>query len=261
MKRMKMRDSSILPGLMAALAFACWSIPSSATATDWELEVAIYGWFAGIDGTVQHPGGPGPGVDFSYDADDILENLEMIFMGGVASTYGKWSILADVVYMDVGDSKTKTFPAGSGSVDLDLSSWIVSGAVAYQVAKGDHGTLNVLGGVRYTTVDVDSDLGIQWALPAAAPQVNISESEAVLDGIIGLRGEITLNDDWYLPYHADIGTGGSELTWQLFAGVGYRFSWGDIRAGYRYLSYDFDDDKTMEDMALSGPVVGIGFRF
>ncbi|MBM9513968.1 hypothetical protein [Desulfogranum marinum] len=261
MKNVNTRYGSVLPGLVAALAFTCWIIPTSATAREWEHEVAIYGWFSDIDGTVHHPGGPGSGADFSYDASDILDNLEMIFMGGIASKYDKWSILADVVYMDVGDSKTKTFKAGSGSIDLDLSSWIVSGAVAYEVVNAEHGTLNVLGGVRYTTVDVDADLDVQWALPSAAPQSNVSESEAVLDGIVGIRGRIILNDNWYLPYHADIGTGGSELTWQLFAGVGYRFSWGDIRVGYRYLSYDFDDDQTMEDMALSGPVMGIGFRF
>jgi hypothetical protein len=44
-----------------------------------------------------------------------------------------------------------------------------------------------------------------------------------------MRGYFMLGDNWYIPYYADIGTGGSDLTWQLFGAIGYRFSWGDIR--------------------------------
>jgi hypothetical protein len=57
----------------------------------------------------------------------------------------------------------------------------------------------------------------------------VSGSEGLLDGIIGMRGYFMLGDNWSIPYYADIGTGGSDLTWQLFGAIGYRFSWGDIR--------------------------------
>ncbi len=43
--------------------------------------------------------------------------------------------------------------------------------------------------------------------------------------------------------------------------IGSRFGWGDIRLGYRYLYFDLGDDKLMQDLALSGPVLGAGFRF
>jgi len=51
------------------------------------------------------------------------------------------------------------------------------------------------------------------------------------------------------------------LTWQPYAGIGYNFSWGDIRVAYRYLEYDQDDDKLVQDLKLYGPQIGIGFRF
>ncbi len=105
------------------------------------------------------------------------------------------------------------------------------------------------------TLDVDVKAGLQ------GPGVEQSDSEGLLDGIIGVNGSYSFNENWYLPYHADIGTGGSDLTWQLFAAIGYRFSWGDIRLGYRYLSYDLGDDVVMEGMDLSGPVMGVGFTF
>jgi hypothetical protein len=35
----------------------------------------------------------------------------------------------------------------------------------------------------------------------------------VWDGIVGIRGKVTLNEKWYLPYHLDVGTGNSEVTY------------------------------------------------
>ena len=37
------------------------------------------------------------------------------------------------------------------------------------------------------------------------------------------RATVFLNEKWYLPLYDDIGTGDSDLTWQLGAGIGYRF--------------------------------------
>lgn len=248
-------------GAGIALLFFCCAHNSAAQEADsWQHELTIYGWYAGIDGAVQFPGPAGAGSDFTVDASDILSNLNMIFMGGWQSKRNKWSFIADVVYMDVGGDKNATLPTESGvlvnpSLDMDLASWILNGGVGYDVVQDEWGTLAVVGGVRYLTIDVDVSAGFQ------GPGIEQSESEGILDGIIGISGAINFNKNWYLPYHADIGTGGSDLTYQLFAAIGYRFSWGDIRLGYRHLRYEMDDDFIMQDMVLSGPVLGVGFRF
>ena len=69
------------------------------------------------------------------------------------------------------------------------------------------------------------------------------------------------NQSWYFPYYADIGAGDSEITWQLYAGVGYAFKWGDIKLGYRHLHYDQGKDKLIQDMKFKGPLLGVSFRF
>ena len=250
-----------LGAISALLLFCCAQYAAAQDTDTWQHELTIYGWYAGIDGSVQFPGPVGAGSDFTVDASDIISNLEMIFMGGWQSKKGKWSFIADVVYMDVGDSENQTVPAGSSgvpvnaSLDLDLSSWILNGGVGYDVVQADWGTLAVVGGVRYMTIDVDVKAGLQ------GPGIEKSDSEGLLDGIIGVSGSYSFNENWYLPYHADIGTGGSDLTWQLFAAIGYRFGWGDVRLGYRYLSYDLGDDAVMQDMDLNGPVLAVGFTF
>ncbi len=251
---------STVGAIFVLLFFCCIPYADAQDKDTWQHELTIYGWYAGIDGTVHFPDSIGPGEDFTVDASNIIENLNMILMGGWQSKYNKWSIIGDVVYMDVGDSVNQTVIAGSGvpvnaSLGMDLSSWILNGGVGYDVVQAERGTVALVGGVRYLSIDVDVNAGF------GGPEVEKSDSEGLLDGIIGVRGAINFNENWYLPYYADIGTGGSDLTWQLYAAVGYRFSWGDIRLGYRHLSYEMDDDFLMEDMTLSGPVLGIGFRF
>lgn len=245
----------VLAGAAIIPIAVCFCVFSFAQAADdWQNEITIYGWYAGIDGTTNVPAGSGP--DISVDASDILDNLNMIFMGGYEGKYGKWSIITDLIYMDVGGSADKPLLLGAKSVDLDIKSWVVNAGVGYELVQSDRGTLSVVGGVRYLGLDVDIDLGIM-----GNPLVERSGSDGMVDGIIGMRGYLRLSDKWYLPYYADIGAGSSELTWQLFGGIGYRFGWGDIRLGYRYLSYDLGDDKVMEDLKLSGPLLGVGFRF
>ncbi len=172
-----------------------------------------------------------------------------------------------MIYMDVSaeDNQTLTVkPQGvpvNASVNLDLASWVLHGAAGYEVVQSDRGTLAVVGGVRYLTVDADVTLGLSGSLGIVQRSPEQSGSVAVLDGIVGLRGAVKLNKNWYLPYFVDIGTGGSDLTWQALFGVGYRFGWGDVKFAYRYIGYEFGDDSVLQDMSLSGPVLGVSFRF
>ncbi len=78
---------------------------------------------------------------------------------------------------------------------------------------------------------------------------------------MGVTGEINLNDKWYAPYYLDVGTGGSNMTWQAMAGVGYRFEKVDAYLTYRYMDYDFDDNKVFKDLNMGGPMIGFKAEF
>ena len=91
---------------------------------------------------------------------------------------------------------------------------------------------------------------------------NISDSGDVWDGIVGIRGNVSLDKNWYVPYYADMGTGESAFTWQVMAGFGYRISKVvDVVAAYRYLFWKFEDNKVLDKLYISGPLVGLRFRF
>ena len=223
-------------------------------ANGWQNEVTLYGWYAGIGGTVQAPSGAAS--DFSVDASDILDDLEFMLMADYVGRYERWSVIVDFVYMDVGDSANIPTRAGSANVDLNVSSYLVNGGFGFDVWRGDNGVLSVVGGVRYLSLDVDYDASVQGMMLLSS-----SRSDSLTDGFVGLRGQVRFNDKWFLPYYADIGTGGSDVSYQLYAAIGYRFGWGDIRFGYRYIGIEMDDDMIMDDLQLSGPVLGVGFRF
>lgn len=72
---------------------------------------------------------------------------------------------------------------------------------------------------------------------------------------------MNLTENWYIPFYGDIGTGESDLTWQLFAGVGYKFEKFDVIVAYRYLDWEFDDSPIFDDLDINGPLAGIKFRF
>jgi hypothetical protein len=42
-----------------------------------------------------------------------------------------------------------------------------------------------------------------------------------------------------VPWYFDCGAGDSRYTWQVMAGAGYRFGWGDVSVAYRHLDYKF----------------------
>jgi hypothetical protein len=97
----------------------------------------------------------------------------------------------------------------------------------YNVHQTERVTTDILGGVRYLSLDTDAKLDITGPLPPGLPSKELSESVNLWDGIVGINGKAMLSDKWNVRYHFDIGTGDSDLTWQALAGIGYRFnSWG-----------------------------------
>ena len=237
-------------------------------ADTWQYEITIYGWLPTIDGKLKYDVPPGSGDNVTVDASDILDSLNFVLMGIFEARYNKMSYAIDLLYMDVSNTENTTItlgPRGEVPVDvsagLGLSTWLVTGTVGYDVVQTDKSRTAVLAGVRYLTLDADVNLTVNGPPPPTPPPNYVSGSKDFWDAIIGVKGGFMLNEKWYIPYYADIGAGGSNLTWQLYAGIGYLFHWGDIKLGYRYLGYDQDSDKLVQDLKFYGPMMGIGFRF
>ena len=250
--------------LFVSLVVFVFFLSGTVTAQDapqkdgWQFYADLYGWMPNIYGE------SATGSDFEIDLDDILDNLQFMVMvvGGVKKD--KWEFNVDVIYMDLEGDKNSTayllnLPVNVYA-DVELKAWVVTPTVRYNILEKDKFKLNILAGARYLYLDVDLKVDIDGVRDNEFSK-SASDSGDVWDAIVGVTGEVMLNEKWYLPFQFDIGTGDSDLTYQAFGGVGYRFSRVDLIGGYRYLRWNFDDNSALDDLYISGPIAGVKIRF
>ncbi len=241
----------------------------------WQFGVSIYGWFPDIAGQTSFTQSGGSD-EFEIPIDNILDNLEFTLMGTFDVRKGRWGILTDAIYMDVGNSKTGVREASIGGiqvpvdatadVNLDIKSWIWTLTGYFRAVDQTGLTLDVVAGARYLDVKqkVDYDVtGNVESIPAPGRSGTAKASLSNWDAIIGVRGRFAFGAQkaWFVPYYLDVGTGDSDLTWQGIAGMGYAFRWFEVAAVWRYLYYDLPSGKAINDMSFSGPAIGMTFRW
>ena len=249
----------------------------------WTFAVRPYLWAPGISGTLKYDIPPGGGGGASVDISSyILQNLNFALMLSAEARKGNWSVLTDVVYLDVesDDSKVKSvsFTGPGGRVEVSAGAdvgtkvnlsgieWELAGA--YTVARGRNSSLDVLAGFRYLGLKAETDWQLSGTITGPGPGQSFAASGStsdrvdLWDGIIGIRGYVGLGQSkWAIPYYLDVGTGTSTITSQAMAGIEYRYSWGELQLLYRYLYYDLKGDKLLQNVSLNGPAIGVNFRF
>lgn len=259
---------------VALTGFAPVAAQAEATGDSWQYQAAIYLWLPSIGGDTSFPSSSG-GSSVDVSGEDVLDALEMAFMGTVGAKKGKWGVWSDLVYADFGASKdgSRDFTIGNAGIpadvnaDLkyDITAWIWTVAGTYELVKKPNYTLDVLGGVRYLDVTQTLD----WSINGDISGLPVSRdgsaevSSSLWDGIVGVKGVVNLGNErkWFIPYYLDVGTGQSDLTWQVNAGIGYRYNWGALVATWRYLDYEADSNEPIKSLNLNGPLFGASFHW
>jgi hypothetical protein len=246
----------------------------------WHFSVTPYIWLPNVNGNLRidsFPAGPGTSADAETGPNNYLENLTFaLFLSGEARK-GPWAVFTDIIGLDFAnqESSLKSVSGPNGDVHIPRDQnvntetslrggvWTLAGS--YTVARTDTATLDILAGARYLVIKtrIDWDLTTTVAGPGISVQRsgNHSNRGDVVDAIVGLRGRLRFGGSWFVPYYLDIGTGGSNLTWQGLAGIGYSFDWIDVLASYRNLSYDQSGDQLLQNIRFTGPAVGLTFHF
>jgi hypothetical protein len=215
----------------------------------WVFGAEAYLWGASIGGTSAN----GDDVDIGFGS--LLKDLDLGFMTTLGAAKGRWTVFADLIYLNVSDDVKG--PDDIIELDVRLKGVVSTFGAAYSLAETDRSRFNLFGGGRYLWLDAKLKLEIE-----DENRGSLSDSGAIWDAVIGLRGKTDLNDKWYLTYFADIGTGQSKLTWQALAAISYRFRKLDAVVGYRYLDWNFDNDSgAFNDLNFHGPFAGVKVRF
>ena len=211
-----------------------------------------------------------------------LTNLNFALMLAGEARRGPWSVLADyiglrasgegssIAGLNVGGGRLPD-PIVSAGLDTGTRTTLRASVVnlfgGYTLVENERYRLDAIAGVRYARLEagLDWSLAASVTLPDGTLALQRSGSAAAsrdpLDGLVGVRGRWRLDEHWSLPYHLDVGTGSSQLTWQAFFGASRAFGWGEVLFAWRHLSLQDERREVFRRVTLSGPTIGATFRF
>jgi hypothetical protein len=259
-------------------------VPFSSHAQENELEFSLkpYIWFPFIDGDITFgdtPVGSSGTPRVSAGPADIFANLNYGILLGSELRKNKWSLFSDFVYLNLSAESSRVDAIDFGGTivsagvdtgtEVDFQQFLTTMVGGYQVIDDDNHQMDLISGFRYLWVEAELD----WSLAAAvigplgggqtfARTGTLEEDKHVWNGVGGVRGKVRLWDsNWYIPYHADIGAGESDLTWQVFSALGYSWEKWDVVLGYRHLVFDAGDDSLIDNISISGPILGASYKF
>jgi len=233
-------------------------VQEQTTNKKWNFLTDIYLLFPNISGET----GVGDALTVPIDANpgDIFSKLKvggMLFLEGHTN---KWAVTSDLVFMNLNEEVPPGIVFHSGDVTMKQFIWEAAGLYRLNsfVEIGLGARLNNL----QTAID-----GQRNVFPAGTENVSGDKSASWYDPIIITRVAKTIKDKWLLQFHGDLGGFGigSDITWQMQAYAGYRFTkLLQLTAGYRLLSTDYkkgDEPKTFTfNVNEFGPVIRLGFN-
>ncbi len=217
-------------------------------ASKWSVDVSLYGLAPGMSGDVT---AKGVNADLDVPFETIWNNLDLGAMGKVRVGYDRWALTTDVIYMGLKASKN--------GVSADLDQWVAEPSLSYRVID----EVEVLAGTRYNNISGE----IRG--PGILPQPRIATgSQDWWDPIVGANLNLPLGHNFSLKARMDIGGFGvgSDLTWQAFPYLSWRFTnWGSLQAGYRWVYTDYENgsgsSRFRYDVMTQGPQVGFTIHF
>ena len=252
--------------LVATLSFS----PQQSHAGDLTWTIAPYLWASDVAMDVSIKGDPVLGVDAAFS--DILDKLDMAFMGHIEVSSDTFGAFVDGIYISLADDQVINLGPGGPIlgdllVDISLKMNIYELGGFYRMGSGEVGSsaFDIIGGFRL--VDVVQDIDIVLPGPGAVP-VNKVIDAAETDVFVGARLIGKFTERWHYKLRADYGSGGTEGTINGLAAVGYTFGQSGLFSldlGYRYLNIELKNEDsgitTESEITMSGPALGFIFSF
>lgn len=225
---------------------------SSTSDSEWNVRVAGYGWFTALKGDVGVKGHVAP-IDVKFE--DIVDKIDMSFMGIVEVGRGRWSFASDLFYAKLSADKTRS----DTLYEMEVEQFIGNFVVAYRAMEHTQGFVDVYAGARVNYMS--NELYIDRPILA---DTDVSGSKTWVDPIIGVRFQQGLSEKVFLRGVMDVGGFDvqSDLTWQALAMLGYRLSdSSNIGLGYRGIGTDYTDGGFKYDVISHGLLLGFEHQF
>jgi opacity protein-like surface antigen len=220
---------------------------SAAEKRGWETSITPYFWAINMEGDV--------GIDnigtvpIDVDFDDVTDNLESAFALAIeVRKDNRWIFLVDGQYLGLGTEETSSLGV---TKEIDLDGYMLGAFVGYRM--GTEVFFDILAGARFVKQEVEINI----------PQLGSrSRSENWADALGGLRIIVPFTQQIGVSCVGLVGAGDSNLTWEVLPLVYWNITEHiGLKAGYRYLSYDFDKDEFIYDVDTDGFIAGVTVKF
>jgi hypothetical protein len=247
---------------IAAAADPETEAPPPLGAPDWVVQVTPYLWASGMEGNVS-PFQAAPTVHVDTPFSEVWDHLNFGGFMNVWARRDRFVFSGDLMYVNLSAAEVVgPFPnlAPDVALDAELDSiqFYAAGQVGYRVVDTPQFSLDALAGGRFWYIS--NDLTVSYA----GYSLSRGEDFSWFDPLVGARAFYNITDKLSVMGQADIGGFGvgSELTWSVLGTFNYVFSdnWS-ASVGYKHMSVDYDDDGYVFDVDMSGPVIGVTYRF
>ena len=238
----------------------------------WRFNVKGYGWLPKAPVTIKIDQVKVANMPESFN--NIFNSMEFSAMFELEAHKGRLGFFVSPVYYKGKDSQKFTGLAGeSRKITLKETVWAIDYGVGYEIVqqwplgdKPDSPTVTVepFLGALYLHDPIKIDLN-----PGAFDiGLKIRKTITFNTPIVGFNTLLRFADRWDL--RASVNYGGwnvnnVEKTYQFIGLLGYHFKMKDISTqvfvGYRYLKIHYDDNLLDINVAVQGPLVGIGWEF
>ena len=239
---------------------------TSAVAEEPWTEFRFYLFATSIKGDVQI-------ADVKADVDesfsDILENLDLGFMGTVEHRRDKWSFLVDIAYLKITDEDSHTGgPGVEIGLEAELAQTTIEGFAGYRFFDNAYDStdlgIDVLFGARHTSLDIDLDL--DRSIPGGpSASTSRNKEEDWVDAVIGVRFQNDFRNGWGSSVWLDVGDGSDSSSYQGLALATYSSNAWKYFGGWRVLHLEYDtgsgSSKFAVDLDYNGPMAGVAYRF
>lgn len=252
------------------------------------VELTPYLWLPTLDSTFQYPvrGGGTADTTVSSSPGEYLTHLNFAAMLAGEVRYERFALLTDIMYVNANaaSSRLRSFNFGLSHIPVDrtvdtttsarlqTTVWTLAGG--YALAEGRWGNIDILAGFRMLAANQTTNFTLSAAITRPDGSIalgrtgSLSAGSTLWNAIGGIRGRIHVAEaDWFgggriiLPFYFDVGTGGSDVTWQAFGGIGYQTQRVGLSIGYRYLSFQQSGGAVVQRLAMGGPILTVSFRF
>jgi len=219
----------------------------------WRVGISLYGWFAGLHGTVGVAGhNAGIHVPFS----DLFHALIFEIPVAVEADKGRFVMPIDFLWLKLGVNNALPLnDFEQDSIDTKMTESIFTPKLGYRLVDADHFKFDVLGGLRYWYVSLNNTLN-----PA---DLSYGRSLNIIDGLGGGRIILPAGEKAAITISGDAGAGSSTLDYQLLGLLNLNFSpkFG-MALGWRYLYEDYKNPSNgvIFNPTTSGVVAGLNFN-